>query len=878
VVLDSLDKTPLEFATVSISNLKDSSLVSYTLATKDGSFLLRNLPAEQPLKLLVSFVGYQAYHSHLNLAKGEEVDLKSIHLSRRSLNEVVITSSRAPVVVKKDTIEFNTEAFKTRPNAVVEELLKKLPGVQVDNDGTITVNGKGVSKLTIDGKEFFANDLKIATKNLNADLIDKVQIYDDREDDPDHLVDASKVNKIINLKLKKAIKRSVFGKVYSGGGTRNRFESGGLINMFKDTLQVSLIGIGNNLNKTGFSDNDLSSMGGFNRSGRESLYDGSVSTGGNRGGMERIASGGVNINTDYGKKLKMNLLYFYSNSENTYSSSNYQQRFLGDTTLINSNNSVYKAFKSKHAIKGSIQWKPNTEIQIRYTPQLNLTFGNNNGSSFTQSSNNFVSKLSDSEGNNTGKSSDQQFRHGFSYYRSFKKKGMSLNVYHNLEVNSSDADRFNFFKLASFISNLNSTDQNRFSNNDNSSKSGNVKVNFRYPFTKKLTADWSIDESYRNNADLAETFNFNALTETYDSLLVDQSSDLERSVWSHNFRSGLTYDVTKKLKLKAGLATEWLDITNKFNRNIANLHQRYFNLLPFAEVELGRFTLSYDSDIVQPSISDLQPVTYVYSPLYSFSGNPLLKPSRTHNGSMRFYTYKAETQRSINFYVDGEIQENNVVRKRTMSSNGAETSTPLNMNGRFSTYSGGSISRRFKKIAGWQFRVSTDVNGSLRRDYFQLNKDEGGQDGYSFGIRPAFAITWKDKVELKPAYRFRNSITAYRGIDYKNVNTTKHQIESRFTLVWPKKVTWEGNYEYSYNSQVAKGYRKSNNLLSGTVAIQMLKKNRGEIKLSVYDVFDQNISVYRYAYENSISTNQNEILKRYFMLTYQYKFNKTITK
>ncbi len=468
VVLDSLDKAPLEFATVSISNVKDSSLVSYTLATKDGSFLLRNLPAEQPLRLLISFVGYQPYHSHLKLAKGEEVDLKKIHLSRRSLNEVVITSARAPVVVKKDTIEFNTEAFKTRPNAVVEELLKKLPGVQVDNDGTITVNGKGVSKLTIDGKEFFANDLKIATKNLNAELIDKVQIYDDREDDPDHLVDASKVNKIINLKLKKAIKRSVFGKVYSGGGTRNRFESGGLINMFKDTLQVSLIGIGNNLNKTGFSDNDLSSMGGFNRSGRESLYDGSVSTGGNRGGMERIASGGVNINTDYGKKLKMNLLYFYSNSENTYSSSSHQQRFLGDTTLINSSNNIYKAIKSKHAIKGLIQWKPSTKIQIRYTPQFNFTLGDNNGNSFNRSSNNFVNKLSDSDGNNTDKSSSQQFQHGFSYYRSFKKKGMSLNVYHNLQINSRDADRFNFFKLASFVSNLNSTDQNRFSNNDNS--------------------------------------------------------------------------------------------------------------------------------------------------------------------------------------------------------------------------------------------------------------------------------------------------------------------------------------------------------------------------------------------------------------------------
>ena len=127
----------------------------------------------------------------------------------------------------------------TKPNAVVEDLLKKLPGLQVDLDGTITVNGKKVSKITVDGKDFFASDITVASKNINVNLIDKIQVIDDREDDPDHLKDASQVEKIINLKLKRAIKKSIFGKVYAGGGTVDRFESGGLLNMFRDTLQLS---------------------------------------------------------------------------------------------------------------------------------------------------------------------------------------------------------------------------------------------------------------------------------------------------------------------------------------------------------------------------------------------------------------------------------------------------------------------------------------------------------------------------------------------------------------------------------------------------------------------------------------------------------------
>jgi len=215
IVLDSVTNQPIQLATVSVLELKDSSLVAYTVTDKNGGFTLRNL-REQPSRLLISHVGYQSRHVSLNFAKDKVTDLGNILLSTKMLREVTVNGERIPVMIKKDTIEFDAEAFKTRPNALVEDLLKKLPGVQVDQSGAITVNGHDVSKIKINGKTFFANDVTIATRNLEADMISKVQVYDDRDNDPDHLVPDYKINKILNLKLKKKFAKGFLTTVGAG--------------------------------------------------------------------------------------------------------------------------------------------------------------------------------------------------------------------------------------------------------------------------------------------------------------------------------------------------------------------------------------------------------------------------------------------------------------------------------------------------------------------------------------------------------------------------------------------------------------------------------------------------------------------------------------
>ncbi|RZK04090.1 MAG: TonB-dependent receptor, partial [Flavobacterium sp.] len=239
-------KTTLNFATISVFKGADTTLNTYKLSDDKGVFKIPNLELGVKYRLVINAWMYNVIRKEVMLtAANPTIDLGKLALSEKqnNLNEVVIMSERPPIIVRKDTIEFNAESFKTLPSAVVEDLLKKLPGVAIDANGGIMVNGKSVSKILVDGKEFFGGDQQIATKNLPANIIDKVQLSDDPEAkrrDPD--IVAGNIPQIINLKLKKAIKSGAFGKVYAGGGPKELFEAGGIMNFFRDTTQVSMLG------------------------------------------------------------------------------------------------------------------------------------------------------------------------------------------------------------------------------------------------------------------------------------------------------------------------------------------------------------------------------------------------------------------------------------------------------------------------------------------------------------------------------------------------------------------------------------------------------------------------------------------------------------
>ncbi|RKR82545.1 outer membrane receptor protein involved in Fe transport [Mucilaginibacter gracilis] len=881
-VLDSVTRQPLELATVAVLDAKDTTaaLILYMVSDKKGAFLMHNLPTGTPVKILISFVSYRPFRKTITLKKGETLDLGGIMMSPKLLNEVSITGERPPIMVKKDTIEFAAEAFKTRPNAVVEELLKKLPGIEVDNYGNIVFQGKKVNKVLVDGREFFASDIRIATKNLDAELIDKVQVYDDRENDPNHLIEDARVEKIINLKFKKKLRKSTFGKVYAGGGTEGRYESGGLFNIFRDTLQISLLGLSNNLSNTGFDFNDLYTSGGLNRGG-DAISRGGGGMGFGRAGIsgiQKTTSGGVNINTDYGKKFKLNIAYYHSHDNNDYNGKNTRDQLTQDTDFTTSTTTNRFRIDDKHNLSITVKAQPNTATQISYTPFFTY-YSNQTGSKATTNSySNFFPQVNQSVSSSNGSGNNMQFQQSFNYNHQLKTEGASITIDHNFSVNPDRSNNYDKSALTSYLSSFPSYSLDRYSNNLNNNISANLAVSYRYPLTKKLTADVNVGTDYNKGINRVSTYDFNPATGLYDLFLLNTSSDLTRNLWKEHVSPGITYALRQHMSLVMGVAAQWQQINNQFNRNIADLDQNYFDLLPNARFSFGTYTkgnysVSYTRTVGQVNIGDLIPYSVIFSPLFTVTGNPNLNRSHNNNFGISFNTYRQQSQTSYSINGNLSIEEDGVYRRRTLDAAGAETSTPINQNGRYSSNIYAFISKRFKKSNDWQLSLSTNVGLNQSHNFFEINHQDGYQNNYGVNFSQHLSLNGKDIITLDPSYGLNQSISSYTGVQYNNIHTTTFNFDTPYTIYWPKRTNISGTYTYTYNPLVPAGYQKSSNLLNVSIAREFLKKDRAEIKLACYDILNQAINSTRFVNENIINDTQSQIINRYFLLTLRWKFN-----
>lgn len=882
-IIDSADKKPAEIVTVAVLHAKDttaSALIAYAQTDKDGLFNIRNLPSGVPLKAVISFVGFRPYVKFFTLIKGQTLNMGTIEMAPKLLNEVTITAERMPITIRKDTIEFDAGAFKTKPNAVAEDLLKKLPGVEVDNTGKITVMGKDVTKILVDGKEFFSSDLRIASKNLDADLIAKVQVYDDRENDPNHLIPDNEVNKIINLKFKRALKKSIFGKMYGGEGTGNHYQTGGLFNMFKDTLQISALGYTNNLNSTGFDFNDLYTNGGGNRDGGAFSRGGFGFNFGGANGRQTATSAGININTDYGKKFKVNLSYLYRHTLSNYNTITNQQQFLKDTTVVTGSASDRMTLSDNNLISGSLTWKPSDETQLRYTPNVGIGSGSSTNTNGSNSYSNFVNPINNSLNSNNSSNTNVTISQSLSYNHQINKKGTSWGIDHNLNINPGYKNNsFDNQNLTSYVGTLPSYMLKRFADNLSKSSSGTVSVNYRNQvIEKKLNIDLSGSVDYNNALDKASTYDYNPVTGEYDSFVLMLSSDLKRISWKESVNPGFTYNISQKASLVGHLSGQWQQVTNIFQRGYNDIKQQFFFLTPNVSLRLNHISIGYSRNANIPNIGDMIPYSIVYSPLSSVTGNPDLKPTISNRFTLSYNNYNY--QKGLSFNVSGgyNFDENSIFRQRTINSQLVETSMPINRDGRYSFNAYSYLSKQVKKSKELQMSITANVNLSQNHDFFVINHQDGFQNSYRVSFSPRVSVNYKDLVQFDPYYSISQVYTRYTGVAYNAQSNLTHNGGAHFMLYFPAKFNLEGNYTYQYNPQVAPGYQRSSNLLNLNLAHQFLRKDHGEIKLSCYDILDQNISNYRYVGANSITDSQSQIIKRYFMLTFQFRFNKSTVK
>ncbi len=859
IVLDSVSHQPVQLATISLLKLSDTSLISYTVTDKNGAFILHNVKQEAS-RLLISHVGYRGEHIKVDFKNGELVDLGKIYLSERMLLEVTVKGERLPVVIKKDTIEFDALAFKTPPNAMVIDLLKRLPGIQVDMNQGITVNGKPVSKIRVNGKDYLSNQA-ITINNLPAEVFSKVQVYDDRDNDPDHLIPDYKVNKIINLKFKSNITKGFITSIGAGGGPQDKYAAAGFASKIDDNGQTTFDIDADNLSNTILP---VTNYSGFNN-----IVFGNLS-------KSSQVKGQISV-TRESKKKKFHLEYRASDNITESDKSTTTAQKVGDTVFTGVSASLNHSRANRQLLHIEDEWRPDSNTIIRFQPDAEYQYNTGDGSTTGFNYTNFNPLLNNAASTDHSRSTAFNYNHNFSYYHRINKKGASFTLGNAIGYHPNSNVDFNGSDLLSYIATFPSDTLRRLGRSSSNGFSQNFSGAYHLPINKKFSFDLNAIALHDRNRGEFLNYDEDFKTGLYTIYLVDQSSDLTRNLFGESINPVFSYNFGEDMYARAGINALGQQIEDIFNRGLPDRNRDYLYFFPTAELHIKQFTAGYSASVQQPGISQLQSITIVYSPLYSYSGNPALKAVRVYSLNGSYQLNKYQTGLNVNFYGNYTVEKNTIVDQQFINEAGGKLSMPVNGNGRTIFTASGGFNKRFspqRRDKTWNFSMYENVSFSAGHNYFIVNQQQGYQYNTSVNVHTNVFINYKELFSLVPSYTMNYTHTTYKDIDNPDNSYIVHNASLATYLYFPKNFQSRIEYSYRYTPLAVPGFQHSNSILNFSVSRRIQKKNQGEIGLICYDLLNQNISQTHIVNLNTITDSQMQIQKRYVLLTYIYHFSK----
>jgi hypothetical protein len=716
----------------------------------------------------------------------------------------------------------------------------------------------------------------MATRNLPANAIEKVQVSEDK-DEADMNPDKPKgdIGQVINLKLKKGVKKGWFGKAYAGAGTDDLYEGGAILNLFRDTMQLSILGFTNNLNRAGFGFNDIRTLGGFDRSGTNSIW--MNSTGGinvngiNFGGMgEGINTStglGFNMNHVLKNSLTLNSQYFYGRSRNDIREINNRQQFLGDTTLVTRSVRDEILGSSSHRFGLGLKGKIDSLTRFEFKPGLTITDQESDKQTSILNSNNYKGSLTSSDNHQRVQAKDVFYNHFFSLFKTFKNKNRTLNITHSLNAGKGDNDQFNdalntYFETGSTY--LLEQLRQRETGNFNTTFNGN----YNEPISKQFSLRLGYALTYFNSKDDLATF-FKAPSGKYEIPNDLLTNAISRESWRNNLSAGLNWKY-KKLSITATLNWLLLDINNNFKTSGIKVPQHFKYLMPGVQIAWKEFNLGYNVNVSPPGITDVQPVPDNSNPLFTIYGNPSLEPAVSHNLNINFFKSIPAKSLFINAYLYTNIQDHAITRVRTIDAQGVQTSRPENVEGNQYLYTNFFINKQYKLNKKFQFTIGGGYNIDYNKTYVIANSRRGFARSLNFRPQANASINWRDLIEWNISHTRGIGRTKYDGNVFNPIEIQTHRTQTELVVRWPKNLVWETSLAYNYSSNVAPGMQKTSALLNGGVTFLFLKEQKGQLKLSAFDLLDENISLWRYTNDNSIIDRQINILQRYYLLTFTY--------
>ncbi|MES2004114.1 MAG: outer membrane beta-barrel protein [Bacteroidota bacterium] len=887
-ITDTLNKQNLSNAVISVLRVKDSVLVKFTRTDAQGNFELKNLRSGNFI-LMVSYPSYADYVDKITVEAGKDQVLGNLPLITKAnlLQEVIVRQRISAIRVKGDTTEYRADSFHVSANADVQELLRKMPGIQVNSKGEITAQGDKVEKILVDGEEFFSDDPAVVTKNLRADAVDKIQTFDKKSDQAVFTgIDDGQKIKTLNIQLKEDKKKGYFGKL-EGGTDFDRYRYGKVLaNAFKGKRKIAGYLTTDNTKYESLNWDESRNYAGDANMTTEISDDGGIMIFGGGGddfsygrGFPNSTTGGLHFSNKWDKdKHNSNNTYQYNHLEVNGNTKSTTQTILPDTSFYNNTNQDQVSEKTRHKLTSIYEWQIDSSSSIKFTVRGSTVKGlgrtDYQGRSISQDG-----KVINQTDRSTNNSDENNTLNNNVYWRKkFLKKGRTISINSDFNFNNRQENILllannQFYDKNGNLVRTDVVDQMKI--NKQQTSAINTLVSYTEPLWKNtfLVLNYRLNLN-RNDAE-RNTLSKNG-TGKYENLVDTLSNHFIFNTTAHLGSLNFRYNVKKvNFSIGSGFGNSTYHL-NDLRKN-SDREVSFNNFVPsftfnYTPKQQRRVTFSYQGNTRNPTLQQIQPITDNIDPLNITIGNPDLKQSFTHNFNFRASDYKVLKSKNISFSVNYSTTDNAISNSSTVDSLGRRIAQAINVSGNY------NLSAYFNY--GFDlfpsFNVGVNVGPGKNKYVGIINGKNNATENTNFriGINAGY---WTDKwINFWINLNARNNksfssirpdlVTQYWSYD------TYSNIQLKFKK---QKLYIDMNLEATiYQKTTAFANQPNSYVFSPSIRKIISKDDKWEAKLYVNDLFNQNRGVSRNISSNFVSATTTQTIQRYAMLSFIYNFSK----
>lgn len=854
---------PLTDSEVILGNKADSTQISTTSTNDDGTFKIEINLQDKPVYLIIDDplegVFKQSFESIKN-----NIDLGTIIINPMiyDLDEVVVTNVE-PMVVKQDTIEYNADSYKVKPNANLEALLRELPGFEMDDSGNITVNGKDVNEILIDGEPFFGTDGKVALENLPADIIKKIQVSDYKTKNEKFSGERSKSDKSsLNITLKEDKKKGYMLKATAGYGTDNHYEGNLMANYFKGKKKISLIG----------SSTDIAASG---------MTSGEGSRG--RGGMGRRGSDGITTNTSIGlnysdqlnDNLKIGADYRLNHSYNKNDNYTRQENLNPSNIFTTTSNTKSNTETYGHNFGTNLEWtKKNTNIYFYPKFSNSSSTSKSAGDSESVDENGVLKNQTDSD--IKSKSNSNTFSNQLSINQKFNNKSY-LDFNSTISIGKTDTDQRELSNATFFDNSRDNTNRNVNSKNIAKTDSYLFDLKYTLPVTDSIKVAVGTSYNFNDNETNNTALDYNDITGEFDNINTDLSRLFETKLNTINPYAQFLLNKSK-LSATVRVGANIYNQDNFGNYKDVDYSNSQQKTLPDLQGNIryqkgnNSVMLMYNYSTSLASSSQVLPIEDQSNLTSTTVGNPDLDPNKSHNINLMFGNFDRKTRQGFNANIGYTYNESSIVNSVvTNDTDLTRRITYENVKGNYRLMGNVNFNKQYQKgVNKFRLNVGLMASYALNQGFNQSEKYQA----YNTTVAPNIRLNWdySDYLTISPSYRLNFTNTKYENYRIDGQDNITHNFGIKTISTFPKNLTWTNDFSYNYNSRMAAGFKRDF-FLWNTSLMYRFFNDKLEAGVKVYDLLNQNNSYTRTITEDAITDQRNNILTRFVMFSLTFNLN-----